>query len=65
MSNPSKFCSSGFSPYESGGVRAYGRPVSSGGSRASVKYHSNSITYSEVCGRAVGYAYKSPDAIDK
>ena len=65
MSNPSKSCPSGFRLYESGGVRACGRPVSSGGSCVSVKYHSNGITYSEVCGRVVGYAYRSPDAVDR
>ena len=38
MSNPSQSCPSGFKMYESGGVRACGRPVSSGGSCASVKF---------------------------
>ena len=56
MSNPSQSCPSGFRLYESGGVRACGRPVSSGGSCASVKFPSNGISYSEVCGRVVGYA---------
>ena len=58
-------CPCGFRLYESGGVRACGRPVSSGGSCVSVKYHSNGISYSEVCGRTVGYAYRSPDAVDR
>ena len=65
MSNPSQSCPSGFRLYKSGGVRACGRPVSSGGSHASVKFPSNGITYSEVCGRVVGYAYYSPDAVDR
>ena len=65
MSDPSVECPSGFRLYESGGVRACGRPVSSGGSHASVKFPSNGITYSEVCGRVVGYAYNSPDAVDR
>ena len=65
MSNPSQVCPSGFRLYESGGVRACGRPVSSVGSCASVKFPSNGITYSEVCGKVVGYAYTSPDAVDK
>ena len=38
MSNPSQSCPSGFRLYESGGVRACGRPVSSVGSCASVKF---------------------------
>ena len=67
MSYPSAECPSGFRLYESGGVRACGRPVSSVGSCISVKFPSNGITgsYSEVYGRVVGYAYTSPDAVDK
>ena len=65
MSDPSAECPSGFRLYESGGVKACGRPVSSGGSCASVKFPSNGIRYSEVCGRVVGYAYSSPDAVDR
>ena len=61
MSDPSVECPSGFRLYESGGVRACGRPVSSGGSCASVKFPSNGIAYSEVCGRVVGYRYKLVD----
>ena len=65
MSDPSAECPSGFRLYESGGVRACGRPVSSGGSCVSVMFPSNGISYSEVCGRVVGYAYTSPDAVDR
>ena len=54
MSDLSQVCPSGFRLHESGGVRACGRPVSSGGSCASVKFPSNGITYSEVCGRVSG-----------
>ena len=59
MSDPSVECPSGFRLYESGGVRACGRPVSSGGSCASVKFPSNGISYYEVCGIMVGYAYST------
>ena len=65
MSNPSQSCPSGFRLHESGKVRACGRPASSGGSCASCKFSSNGIRYSEVCGRVVGYAYRSPDAVDR
>ena len=65
MSYPSAECPSGFRLYESGGVKAWGRPESSGGSCASIKSPSNGISYSKVCGRVVGYAYTSPDAVDK
>ena len=61
MSDLSQVCPSGFRLHESGGVRACGRPVSSGGSCASVKFPSNGITYSEVCGRVVGYRYNTLD----
>ena len=61
MSDPSAECPSGFRLYESGGVRACGRPVSSVGSCASMKFPSNGITYSKVCGRVVGYRYNTPD----
>ena len=30
----------------------------------SVKLPSNGISYSEVCGRVIGYQYASPDAAD-
>ena len=43
MSDPSEECPSGFRVYESGGVRTCGRPVSSGGICASVKFPSNGI----------------------
>ena len=64
MSDSSVECPCGFRLYESGGVRTCGRPVSSVGSCVSVKFSSNGISYSEVCGRVVGYEYGSPDAVD-
>ena len=42
----------------------HGRPVSSGGSCSSVQYPSNGISYSQICGRVVGYQYFTPDAVD-
>ena len=50
--------------YQSGGVRACGRPDSSGGSCSSVQYPSNGISYSQICGRVVGYLYGPTDAVD-
>ena len=55
-------CPFGFKLYQSGGVRACGRPTSSVGSCTSVQFPSNGISYSKVCGRVVGYQYVSPDA---
>ena len=48
-------CPSGFRLYQSGGVRACGRATSSGGSCTSVQFQPNGISYSQVCGRVVGY----------
>ena len=63
MSDPSEECPSGFRLYESEGVRACGRPVTSEGSCVSVKFPSNGISYSEVCGRVVGYQYYTTDGL--
>ena len=59
MSDSTMSCPSGFRLYETGGVRACGRPVG-GASCASITFPSNGISYSEVCGRVVGYQYASP-----
>ena len=63
MSNSTENCPSGFRLYQSGGVRACGRETSSGASCVSVQFPSNGISYSQVCGRVVGYQYASPDAV--
>ena len=64
MTDSTENCPSGFRLYQSGGVRACGRTKSSGGSCISVQFPSNGISYSEVCGRVVGYQYGSTDASD-
>ena len=61
MSVATQNCPSGLRLYQSGGVRACGRPVSNGGSCASVQFPSNGIRYSEICGRVVGYQYGTTD----
>ena len=63
MSDATENCPSGFRLYQSGGVRACGRATSSGGSCVSVQFPSNGISYSQVCGRVVGYQYATPDAV--
>ena len=51
--------------YQSEGVRACGRAVSSGASCSpSVKIPTNGISYSEVCGRVIGYQFATPDAVN-
>ena len=64
MSDSTVNCPSGFRLYQSGGVRACGRPVTSSGSCVSVQFPSNGISYSQVCGRVTGYQYASPDAVN-
>ena len=64
MSDSTVNCPSGFRLYQSGGVRACGRPVTSSGSCVSVQFPSNGISYSQVCGKVTGYQYYTPDAVD-
>uniref|UniRef100_A0A1X7TFX8 Fibrinogen C-terminal domain-containing protein n=1 Tax=Amphimedon queenslandica TaxID=400682 RepID=A0A1X7TFX8_AMPQE len=63
MTDTTENCPSGFKLYQSGGVRACGRATSSGGSCTSVQFPSNGFSYSQVCGRVVGYQYASTDAV--
>ena len=65
MSDATQNCPSGFRLYQSGGVRACGRPATSGGSCVSVQFPSNGISYSQVCGRVLGRSYISPDAVNR
>ena len=59
MPGSAENCLLGLKLYQSGGVRACGRATSN---RGSVQFPSNGISYPQVCGRAVGYQYKAPDA---
>ena len=59
MSDSTVNCPTGFSLYQSGGVRACG----STGTCSSVQYPSNGISYSQICGRVVGYQYGSTESI--
>ena len=61
MSEPGEECPSGFRLYNESGIRACGRQVSSAGCQ-SVQFPTYSMSYSEVCGRVIGYQYGSPDA---
>ena len=65
MSDSTEEYPPGFRLYQSGGLRACGRQSSSSGSCQSVKFSSNGINYSQVCGKVVGYQYASADAIDQ
>ena len=63
MTDSTENCPSGFKLRTSGDIRACGRAASSIGSCTSVQFPSNDISYSQVCGRVVGYQYGSIDAI--
>ena len=65
MSNSTEDCPTGFNLYNYSGIRACGRPTTSpAGHCQSVKFPSYNISYSQVCGRVIGYQYGSPDAIN-
>ena len=59
MSHPSGICPTGFGLYDVNGVRACGKQTLSYGCD-SVTFSTN-ISYSEVCGRVIGYQYGRPD----
>ena len=54
-------CPDGFRLYSVNGVRACGRPVTSGGSCVGITFSSGNIKYSQVCGKLIGYQFGSPD----
>ncbi len=62
MTDSTVACPPGFKIYEVNGVRACGRPDAYG-SCVSIEFPSNGISYSEVCGRVVGYQLGSTDAL--
>ena len=63
MNDSTENCPSGFRLYQSGGVRVCGRAYNNDYSCQSVQFPSNGISYSQVCGRVVGYQFGSPDAV--
>ena len=63
MSDSTVDCPTGFRLYTRNGIRACGRP-DGGASCTSVKFPSNGISYSQVCGRVVGYQRGSPDGLN-
>ena len=64
MTDPSQQCPSAWREYNTGGVKACGRPVTATGSCAAVFYLINR-QYSRVCGRIIGYQVASPDAFHR
>ena len=64
MSDPSQQCPTELRLYSESGVRACGRQTASDGSCDSVTFSTNGISYSQVCGRVIGYQYFSTDAFN-
>ena len=65
MSDLTEECPPGFRLYNQNETRACGRPaLSPAGYCQSVKFPSYDVSYSEVCGRVIGYQYGHPDGID-
>ena len=60
MTDPSQQCPPAWREYNTSGVRACGRPVSSGGSRPA-NFYTIDRQYRRVCGRIIGYQVGSPD----
>ena len=62
MTDATQNCPSGFGLYQQSGVRACGRSATGGAGCASETFTSHGMSYSQICGRVLGYQYKSPDA---
>ena len=63
MSDSTQNCPSGLQYYSSAGLRTCGKKNTMGATCDSVQFSSNGISYSQVCGRVVGYQYGTPDAV--
>ena len=65
MTGPSQSCPDQWRLYDlpDSQIRACGRLESSVSSCDSVRFATNGYSYSEVCGRIVGYQYASPDGL--
>ena len=61
MADPNEKCPEGLRLYKEKGVRACCRPSTSSGSYVSTTYPSKDISYSEVCGKVIGYQFGSTD----
>ena len=61
MADSCEKCPDEFRLYNESGVRACGRPVSSGGSCVGITFPSGNVKYSQVCGKVIGYQVGHPD----
>ena len=63
MTDPTQQCPSAWRLYNTSGVRACGRPATSGPS-CPATFHSTGRQYDKVCGRIIGYQVASSDAFE-
>ena len=63
MADAAYNCPSGFKLYQSGSVRACGRPGNAASCVPEI-FQPNGISYSQVCGRVTGYQYATTDAFE-
>ena len=61
MTDPTQQCPSAWRLYNTNGVRACGRPVTSGQS-CPANFYPTDRQYSKVCGRVIAYQYNTPGA---
>ena len=61
MTDSEEKCPKELRLYNESDVRACGRPISSGGSCATLTFPSGNFNYSKVCGRVIGYQKGAPD----
>ena len=64
MADPNEKCPGGLGLYEVNGVRACCRHSTSSGSCVSTTYRPKGISYSQVCGKVIGYQFGSTDGIN-
>ena len=64
MSDSLQQCPNELRLYNVNGVRACGKQSTSSGGCDSVTFSTNGVSYSQVCGRVIGYQYGHPDAIN-
>ena len=64
MADPIEKCPEGLRLYAENEVRACCRPTTSSGSCVSTTYSSKGISYSQVCGKVIGYQFGSTDGIN-
>ena len=62
MSDSSQNCPSGLQELITGGIRVCRREGNSSGCRSNI-FQTNGISYSQICGKVVGYQKGTPDAI--